>query len=287
MADRVTVEQHHTPEHTAADEALHRLAFVLNRAALLFVLFSREPVGDPPQTQLRVIGSHLISGVNTLASILRLTDALSLHVKDAVALARVYYETCLVGAFTALDRGERAKRAELYSVYRTFHDQTKFEQVGTVQVKLERRPRMSRQDERVKAALAMFGKGGKGRCFGESREEMLAAVTERDARGGLLLGSVEGMIRLIISEIIHGSLHGHELFHRLKHPGPDQVANLMAHYETVLFSICLSSAGLARVLRLHLAPSDLLAEVEKTAVSAPLPFVSQSTSESLRDVLNV
>lgn len=277
----LTLKHFTTPEHKVADEALRQLAVKLNRASVLIVLKSMEIPKTRSTIQSRVVCSHILSAVNTLSSILRLTETLSLQVREAVALARAFYETCLVGSFCSIDGGDRANRAELYSIYKTFKTQTKHHELGSLHVRISRSPRLDRAHPKVKEALALFDGTSRIRpCFVESRDDMIAAISAFSPHAGIMFRGAEGMIFELSSEIIHGSYHGFELFHSLQNRKVEAEQNMMAHYEAVFFTLCFSIAAFAKVLNQHFYPSPFFQDLEKQALDALKPFAEQAEQQA-------
>ena len=156
MDSKVFVEEFETQEHAVAHAALQELSLRLHRANVALILKGAGEATDAHKGMARVAAAHLLSGVNTLVSILSLTEKLSLKVKEAIALSRVFYETSLVAAFTCAGGPERANRAELYSVYKMFRNQTQAHTAGNWVLRVSRRGRLSRKDPRVVAALEMW-----------------------------------------------------------------------------------------------------------------------------------
>ena|GEM_PF-6189418 len=285
MSDRLRVDQYDTDETRATSEELERFSGELNKAAVSLILASLDHKNENNRSQYRVVSAQLLSAINTLGSILELSKMLSLHLKDSIALARIFYETCLTAAFIALDDGERAERAELYSVYKTFRSQTEVQKAGLHMLKVERSPRLRRDDPRVKEALAMFSNGKSSRvCFPETRDDMMNAIIAVDSTSGLYFGGIEGMIFDVSSEIIHGSYHGYALFHGLRNREENIVDNLQAHFESVAFTIWLSSSGLARMLGKKMAPTKEMQTIESLALTGLLPYLPADVASTLAGI---
>lgn len=283
MSQQVFVEQFETPKHSREHESLQALSLSLHRANIALILVGAEEVSEEQKQLVRVASAHVLSGVNTLVSILSLTEKLSLKVKEAVALTRVLYETSLVAAFTCVGGPERARRAELYSIYKTFRNQTKAQQAGSLVLRVSRVPRLSRKDPQVVAALEMFGgSSGIRPCFVESRSDMLEQVATFDPRAGLFFGGVEGMIHDVSSEIIHGSFHGYALFDSLHNGKREMIENLSAHHEMVFFAVNLSIAALSRVLGSIFDTQESMKDIEHSCVSSFMPYVPDDMAAQLR-----
>lgn len=283
MSQQVFVEEFDTPKHSMEHEALQAISLSLHRANVVLILVGATEASEERKQLIRVASTHLLSGVNTLVSILSLTKKLSLKVKEAIALTRVLYETLLVAAFTCVGGPERARRAELYSVYKTFRNQTQAQQVGGFVLRVFRASRLSRKDPQVAAALELFGgSSGIRPCFVESRAEMLEDVAAFDATAGLFFGGVEGMIHDVSSEIIHGSFHGYALFDSLHNGKREMIENLSAHHEMVFFAINLSIAALSRVLGKAFDTQDAMTDIEHSCVSSFMPYVPDDMATQLR-----
>ena len=110
---------------------------------------------------------------------------------------------------------------------------------------------------------------------------MISDIGSKSATAGLLFAGVEGMIHDISSEIIHGSYYGYEQFNGPNLDHEDEVKNLMAKYEAIFFSICLSTAAFAKVLQATLISSEFVADLEKTCMDALLPFAPKEMREEL------
>lgn len=279
--DRIRLDQYEKDEHSVAVGELHNLAYSLNQANVLMILKGASLKENLRKNQYRVVSAQLISSIGTLHAILRLTETLSLNVREAIALSRVYYETCLVAAFTALDNGCRAERAAHYSIYKAFHSQTKVQKAGLQLLKVDRSPRIPRNDAQVQAALQMFSDKRSDRCFDENRAEMIAEIAKHDVSAGLFFSGVEGMIFDLSSEIIHGSLYGYEDFNGIFVQPKHAADHFMSHFESVLFSVCLSSAAIARVLTGGMAPTPEMEGVEKLAFSALRQFIPDELRQQL------
>lgn len=279
--DRIKLDQHQKPEHTLAISELQKLAYRLNQANVSMILMGSVEQNFSRKNQYRVITAQLLSAIGTLHAILRLTEALSLNVREAIALSRIFYETCLVATFTAIDKGHRAERATNYSIYKTFRSQTKAQRAGLHLLRIERHPKIPRRDSTVQAAIKMFENQRNGPCFSESREQMIEEISIVDSVAGLHFGGVEGMIFELSSEIIHGSLYGYEDFNNTSSQPGSAADHFMSHFESVHFSICLSSIAISRVLRKELAPTPQMQRVEKDAFSALKQFVPDETRKDL------
>ncbi|OWY15873.1 hypothetical protein B6V73_15210 [Thioclava sp. JM3] len=279
---RLEVDTFKTTSHAAAHEGLHQLAFELNQANVSFILSTAQLPHGAKRTQGSVVSSQIIAALGTLSSILEITQELSLRVKEAIALSRVFYETCLIAAFISSDEGESAEKAELYSVYKAFRTQTQFREVLGVKFGIKRQPAIRRDDPRVRDALEVFGGSSNVRpCFVENREEMVQCIGQHDRTAALLFGGVEAMVHDFASEVIHGSYYGAQMFDFLANGPQDKARNIESHFEAVYFSVCLSIAALARsVTRLQSAEAPM-ASVASSAVELLLPHVPEDLREQL------
>jgi len=283
MSQQVFLEEFETPKHAEEHAALKEISLKLHRANVALILMGATETDSEQKQLVRVASTHLLSGVNTLVSILSLTEKLSLKVKEAIALSRVFYETSLVAAFTCVGGPALARRAELYSVYKAFRNQTQVQQAGGFVFRISNGARLSRKDPQVVAALKEFGgSSGIRPCFKERRSDMLEQVTAFDTRAGLLFGGVEGMIHDVSSEIIHGSHHGYALFSSLHNGKREMVENLSAHHEMVLFAVSLSVAGLSRVLGGTFDFGEVMGDLETSCISTLMPYVPEDMAAQLR-----
>lgn len=282
MHQKLYVEEFETPQHAELHAALNKISLSLHRLNVSLMIRAVEAPEERRKT-IRVVSAHVLSSLNTLASILSLTDKLSLKVKEAIALSRVFYETSLVAAFTCVGGNERAYRAELYSVYKMFRTQTQVQNVGQLVLRMDRGSRLSRKDPRVVDAMKVFGgSSGIRPCFVESRQEMLAEVALFDSASGLFLGGVEGMIHDISSEIIHGSLYGYDLFSSLQNGRAEVIDNLNAHHEMVCFSVILCIAAMSRIIGKSFDLTRDAGELESSCISSVLTYLPDDLAAQFR-----
>lgn len=285
MRTRVFAEEYETQKHAEEHAALQELSLSLQRANVALMLLGATEVSADRKQLARVCSGQLLSATNTLASILSLTEKLSPKVKEAIALSRIFYETLLVASFTCSGGYERARRAELYSIYRIFRSQTKVQNASGFTLKVSRTARLSRKDPQVCAALETFGgKPGIRPCFTETRAEMLTQLAAADATVGLYFGGVEGMIHDFSSEIIHGSFHGHVLFDSVQTGKDETIDNLSAHHEMVMFAVSLSVAATSRVIGKSFEMESVTGKLERSCITSLLPYVPDEMACQLREV---
>lgn len=251
-------------DHRRDHSALNDLAIKLNRASLLISLYGFKHAVDEKKMQHRVVGSHVLSAINSIASILSLTERLSVQVREAVLLSRGVYETLLVGAFCSIDGGARANRAMLHSIYKTVRSQTQHAALGPVQVKVSRTPRIDRSHPKAIEAMKLFGGSSNIRpCFPENRAEMISAVADKDKSAAVLFSGVEAMIYDLGSEIAHGSYYAWDAFNA---PAKGQLERLQAHYQTAHYTVFLSTAAFCRSIGASMMPSSFFRDIENFAI---------------------
>lgn len=264
MDNKISFDTFTNSDHLRDHAALNELALKLNRASVLISLHGYKHSGDERQKQYRVVGSHVLSAINSISSILSLTEKLSVQVREAVLLSRGVYETLLVGAFCSIDNGAYAHRAMLHSIYKTVRSQTQHATLGPVQLKVSRTPRIDRKQPLVIEAMNLFGGSSNIRpCFTETRAEMISAITDKDESAGILFAGVEAMIYDIASEIVHGSYYGWDAFNA---PSEGQLERLQGHYQTAHYAVFLSTAAFCRSISANLIPSDFFEDLENFAI---------------------
>lgn len=264
MIKKIKVSTYTNSDHKRDHRALNELALKLNRASLLVTLYGWKSDVEKDRIQHSVVGSHILSALNSISSIISLTQKLSLQVREAILLSRGVYETLLVGAFCSVDDGERAKRAMLHSVYKTVRSQTQHAIFGSLQVKVEKTHRIDRKNPKVIEAMTLFGGSSNIRpCFPESRTNMISAIEAKDKTASLLFSGVEVMIYDLASEVVHGSYYAFETFNA----SPErQLETLQAHYQTAHYAIFLSTAAFCRSIRASMVPPDFFEDLEKFAI---------------------
>lgn len=166
------------------------------------------------EAQYRIATALILSACTTGANISQLVEELSICSKDALPLARSFYESCLQGCLMLSDNGEFASRAELYSIYKVFSSQTQHYKFGNREGTIEAGIRLDRKQEMVAAALKLFSpaRGKKSRsCFELSRDEMIKKVNERSPHSATCLRGVEAMNFDLASEVSHGSYYAFQV----------------------------------------------------------------------------
>lgn len=202
------------------------------------------------EQQLKVVCAGLISATATLNSISNLLRGPTNQVRDALILARSFYEMGVNIAFLSGDLGERSKRAEQYAVMKAFQSQKVFRRLGMSSAVFDSDRGLARSDPIVKEALDAFsGSGGSARKAGyrESRNEMLETICDETPIAGVFLVSVEQQIYELTSELAHGSFFG---FLKVYSGGDfGNVDGIAGNAELVQFAAILSSAAMALAVR--------------------------------------
>lgn len=266
MAEKISFDTFTNSDHQRDHSTLNNLAFKLNRASLLISLYGFRHALDEKKMQHRVVGSHVLSAVNSMASILSLTETLSVQVREAVLLSRGVYETLLVGAYCSIDDGARANRAILHSIYKRIRTQTQYTKLGPLEVKISGSSQLDRNHPKVIEAMKLFGGSSNVRpCFLEKRAEMIKAVSAKDQSAGVLFSGVEAMIYDLGSEIIHGSYYAWEAFNA---PTEEQLERLQTYYQTAHYALLLSTAAFCRSIRASMISSNFFEELENFAIDS-------------------
>jgi len=243
-----------------------RVSSLLNRLNFFMVVSSQSPEWNDRTSQIKVAAAAVISAGITLLSILKLNKKLSLQVRDALILSRVFYETSLNCCFTCADNGERAKRAESYAIVQAYQSQKKFRRIGSTTALFENDRGILKSDPRVAEAMKEFRKqNGKfeKNCFRENRDEMIAMITQEIPHAGIFLSAVEGMLFDISSELAHGSYFGF-----LESPIRGQCSNVEAlegDAELVGFTVLLSASSIAYAVARLLRDNDISNEIAEIA----------------------
>jgi len=145
-------------------------------------------------------------------------EPLSICSKDALPLARTFYESCLEACFLLSDSGDFSDRAQLYTIYKLFKTQRQFYKLGTTKGLIEHPAQLSKNSPQVQKALKEFEPKGSRqvrRCFGQTREEKIQSIRNIAATPALLFEGVEQMNWDHASEIAHGSLFSYQLLNGL------------------------------------------------------------------------
>jgi hypothetical protein len=202
------------------------------------------------EQQLKVVSAGLISASTTLNSISTLLGRPVNHDRDALILARSFYEMGVNIAFLSGDLGERSYRAEQYAVMKVFQSQKVFRRLGMSSVVFDNDRGLARSDPFVKDALDAFkGSGGSAQKTGyqESRNEMLETICDEIPIAGIFLVSVEQQIYELTSELAHGSFFGFLEVYSGGDFGNVEVSE--GNAELVHFAAVLSSAAMAIAVR--------------------------------------
>jgi hypothetical protein len=185
----------------------------------LMVLSKQEPLFT--EVQYRVATALLLSTCTTGANISLLLEKLSMCSKDALPLARSFYESCLQACLVLSDGGEFAEPAELYSIYKVFASQTQHYKLGKNEVDIKLGIRLNRKQEKVARALELFsptrGKKSKS-CFNISRNDMIETISGRSPHSAICFQGVEGMNFDLASEVSHGSYYAFQVAAGHLHP---------------------------------------------------------------------
>ncbi|WP_178390499.1 DUF5677 domain-containing protein [Rhodovulum sulfidophilum] len=235
-------------ERVAAD--CENLAQLLNGLRLRLIAEHHARRHQSREQQLKVVSACLISAFTTLNSISSLLRGTSNQVRDALILARSFYEVGVNISFLSGDLGERSKRAEQYAVVRVFKSQKVFRRLGMSSVVFDNDRGLARSDPAVKEALDAFkSTGGNAHKAGyrESRSEMLETICNEIPIAGIFLVSVEQHIYELTSELAHGSFFGF-----LEVYSGGDFGNVEAwekNAELVHFAAVLSSAAMAIAVR--------------------------------------
>lgn len=281
MAAKISFETFTNPDHERDHSSMNDLALKLGRASLLVSLYGFKHDLEKDKKQHHVVGSHILSAISSISSIISLTEKLSLQVREAVLLSRGVYETLLVGAFCSVDDGASANRAILHSIYKTVRSQTQHTAFGSMQVKVSRTQRIDRKDPSVVEAMKLFGGSSNIRpCFPESRSEMISAIAVKDKSASLLFAGVEAMIYDLGSEIVHGSYYAFDAF---KASPERQLETFQAHYQTAHYTVFLSTAAFCRSIRASMIPANFFEDLENFAIQILKVHAPETFDEDGRD----
>ncbi|WP_132996887.1 hypothetical protein [Sulfitobacter pontiacus] len=210
---KVIFETYSNDKNDARSDYRDTIIWLLNRMNTeLMVLSKQEALFT--DAQYRVATALLLSTCTTGANISQLVEKLSVCSKDALPLARSFYESCLQACLVLSDSGEFAERAELYSIYKTFSNQTQHYKLGDKKGTIALGIRLDRKQEIVAKAVELFsptrGKKAKS-CFNLSRREMIDTIKSRSPYSAICFQGVEGMNFDLASEISHGSYYAFQV----------------------------------------------------------------------------
>ncbi|MFK7879744.1 hypothetical protein [Roseobacter sp.] len=234
--------------------------------------------------QLRVSTALVLSASTTGANISKLVEQLSICSKDALPLARTFYESSLQACFVLADGDESAQRAEYYSVYRAFASQTEHFELGRAVGLIQSSTRLDRNNPTVKRAIEIFApkKGKRARpCFDASRDEMIRRIKDVSPHAAIGFQGVEGMNFDFASEISHGSYHAHNLLSGHLEPSisaSNEILQEVAFRATVTVALC--SDAIARTM---LSVSKELDEA-KYVIEACNLFFADEVPEMAQDL---
>lgn len=209
---RISISTHNNEINDKRTEFRDTLIYLLHQLTVSLIL---EANASPrySKDQYRAATSILLSACCTGESISRLLRELSLCSKDAMPLARAFYESLLNAAYILCGEESIAERVTHYTIYREFKDQTRHYKLGDTKAVIASRNRLSRKDPRVRRALEIFeptNAKGDRRCFGAEREERIEVIANSSRKAGISFAGAEGMHWGFASEIAHGTLYGHE-----------------------------------------------------------------------------
>lgn len=237
-----------------------KVSGLLNRLNVYLIINSQLPDHREKATQFRIVSAALISAGVSLTSILKLNSQLSMQVRDALVLSRVFYETLLNCAFICGDSGERANRAEAYAILRAYQSQRKYRKIGQTSALFENDRGLTKSDPRVAEAMKMFRKqNGKleKTCFQESRDEIISKILSEVPHAGVFLSAIEGMMYDLSSELAHGSYFG---FLESSGGGKlDDATVLEGHAELVGYTVLFSASSAAHAIQ-NLLGENLIAK---------------------------
>lgn len=205
---KVSFETSNNKDNSERQEFQNSLIWLLNRLGTELIL-SVNTLGAS-ENQIRVSSGLVYSACGTGAAIAKFTEELSILTRNALPLARAFYETCLSAAYVLTDNGNFAKRAELFSVYKTFKDQTKFFEAPNLKQTISAQRKIDRKEPIVRRAIEFFdnGEGARKRqCFEHSRLEMIDKVGAISSSAKVLFLGAEYSGYTLASEIAHGSYY--------------------------------------------------------------------------------
>lgn len=210
---KVKFEAFSNEKNDTRNEYRDSIIWLLNRMNIKFMLLGKKS-DTVTNDQLRVSTALVLSACMTGSNISKLVEQLSICSKDALPLARTFYESSLQACFVLADGDESAQRAEYYSVYKAFVSQTEHFKLGRTVGLIQNSTRLERNNPTVKRAIELFApKSGKRArpCFDASRDEMIRRVKDISPHAAICFQGVEGMNFDFASEVSHGSYHAYKL----------------------------------------------------------------------------
>ncbi|MDG3040065.1 hypothetical protein [Roseicyclus marinus] len=207
----VSIETFDTATNKKRTEYRDTILFMLNAVNVNFILLrATRPGENVPLSydQLRVASAHILSAIATGKTISTLLNPLSICSKDALPLARTFYECILNASFVLTDKGVLAERASKYTIYKLFKKQKNFFDFGVHKGLVKNDFGLRKNDPLVADALSIFEKkagGGLRPCFTENRSEKIRAIERISPGAAVLFNGIEAMSWDLASEIAHGS----------------------------------------------------------------------------------
>lgn len=267
----ILVDTFDTEENQRRTEYRDTILSMLNTMNVNFIMLRSSRKTEETEflkNQRRVASGHVLSAIATGKTISKLLNPLSICSKDALPLARTFYECMLNASFVLTDDGLRANRASQYTTYKLFRKQNQYFNLGGSKGVVKHNLGLNRENPRVEEALSVFGKkvgGGLRPCFTEDRSEKINLIRKVSKSAAVQFEGVENMSWDLASEIAHGSHFSFEVTQSDltgSGPiyGPEEIGAFATH------SIVCSVDAYLRVLRLAFGNIGALPELAEACI---------------------
>ncbi|UWP89446.1 DUF5677 domain-containing protein [Aliiroseovarius crassostreae] len=207
---KLTFDKNHSKENSEKVEFLDTTLWLLNRLSVELILAGDKQVFS--KQQRRVASGLLISACSTGAIISDLTSELSVRTSNSLQLARTVYEGCLGASYILAGDKEYAKRAEMYSIYKTFRSQRTFFKTDDTSQLVQAYPKLCKS-EQIKECVDFFEKGDgarKKQCYLHDRTQRIDIVGRASSKAKVLFQGVEASCFELASEFAHASFFAFE-----------------------------------------------------------------------------
>ncbi|PRY79734.1 hypothetical protein CLV80_102380 [Yoonia maritima] len=279
---KLSFTEHNTQSNIDRSVFRDAVLFLLNRMNTELMLLSKSSkllTGS----QFRVATALCMTACQTGTNISRLVDPISLCSKDALPLARTFYESCLNACWHLADDGQHASKSELYTVYKSYKTQKQHYSLGKTSGFIEREPKMDRNLPIVQRAINTFEPNGSSskvkKCFDITRAQMLNEVGEVSRFSAILLEGCENMNWENASEIAHGSFYGFELLQAKNRSSVDPFAHIenfiVTNASYVVVACADAVARMARAKVTNLSNAKHVSDAAKLFYQEEIPELAE------------
>lgn len=224
-------------------------------------------------------------------SLLKLTDEISLGVKDAYPIARSIVEGAINTSYIMAAGPEAAKKAARHAEVKSYRDLNREWRSGAIEVSVGVLGELPQSElERLEAMLPEFTtkRGGERNWTDASLNQRLDAISEAFSSNAMIsLNASAFNIYRHASEVVHASYFSARFFGGLTLPGrpapsraEDLKLTLADHQFSVLMSAIFAYAGLIECFSAYVRRPELITEVNVLLGQlANLPAVAEALGE--------